>query len=140
MQGFKHNVPIQVRFKDVDKMGHVNNANYLTYAELARIKYFEEVVGHDAEWSQQLGVILARLEVDFKFPVFLHDTISVYTKCSRLGTKSFDLTWVIVRHKGDLEEIVAQGLAVIVCYDYIHHKTIEIPDFHRGKLRDYEGL
>lgn len=140
MEGFKHNVPVQLRFKDVDKMGHVNNANYLTYAELARIKYFEEVVGHEAKWSHQLGIILARTEVDYKLPVFLHDQISVYTKCSRLGNKSLDLTWIIVRHKGNKEEIVAQGLAVLVCYDYDQSKTIEIPDLPRNRLKEYEGI
>jgi acyl-CoA thioester hydrolase len=139
MQGFKHKVPIQLRFKDVEKMGHVNNANYLTYVELARIKYFEDAVGTNANWSQQLGIILARIEIDYKLPIFLHDQVSVYTRCSRLGNKSLDLSWVIIRHKKDKEELVAQGLAVLVCYDYVHNKTIAIPDTQRKRLEEYEG-
>ena len=41
---FKHKTLIQIRFKDVDMMGHVNNANHLTYFELARVHYFDEII------------------------------------------------------------------------------------------------
>lgn len=138
MQNFKHKVPIQLRFKDVDKMGHVNNANYLSFIELARIKYFEEAVGTDKKWSQQVGIILAHIEIDYNAPVFLHDSIFVYTRCSRIGTKSFTLDWLIAREKNGKEEIVAQGNAVLVCYDYQNEKTIPIPDEHRKQLEEFE--
>jgi len=139
MHPFKHKFPIQLRFKDIDKMGHVNNANYLTYIEVARVKYFEDVVGTDKKWSQQVGIILARIEIDYKAPVFLHDSISVYTRCSRMGNKSFTLDWAIVRDKQNQEEVVAQGNAVLVCYDYTHEKTIAIPEEQRNAIEAYES-
>jgi acyl-CoA thioester hydrolase len=140
MQNFKHKVPIQLRFKDIDKMGHVNNANYLTYIELARVKYFEDVVRLDKKWSPEVGIILARIEIDFKAPVFLHDSISVYTRCSRIGTKSITLDWAVVRQKENNEEVVAQGIAVLVCYDYRSEKTIPVPEEHRRAIEQFEGL
>lgn len=139
MHPFKHKIPIQLRFKDIDKMGHVNNANYLTYIELARVKYFEDVVGTDKKWSQQVGIILARVEIDYKAPVFLHDSIAVYTRCSRIGNKSLTLDWVIVREKSATEEVVAQGIAVLVCYDYTHEKTIPIPEEQRKAIEQFEN-
>jgi acyl-CoA thioester hydrolase len=139
MQNFKHKVPIQLRFKDIDKMGHVNNANYLTFIELARVKYFEDVVGTDKKWSQQVGIILARIEIDYKAPVFLHDTVYVYTRCSRIGNKSLTLDWVVVREKESQEEVVAQGIAVLVCYDYIEEKTVPIPEEQRKAIERYEN-
>jgi acyl-CoA thioester hydrolase len=139
MQPFKHKTPIQLRFKDVDKMGHVNNANHLTYIELARLYYFEEVVGNDANWSHQLGIILAHISIDYKSPIFLHDTIFVYTRCSKLGKKSIELSWAIVRDKNQNEEIVAQGISVLVCYDYGEHKTIEVPELQKQKIMQFEG-
>lgn len=139
MQLFKHKFLIQLRFKDIDKMGHVNNANYLTYIELARVKYFEDVVGTDKKWSQQVGIILARIEIDYKAPVFLHDTIFVYTRCSRIGNKSLTLDWSIVREKQNQEEVVAQGIAVLVCYDYAHEKTIPIPEEQRKAIERFEN-
>lgn len=139
MHPYKHKTPIQLRFKDVDKMGHVNNANHLTYIELARIKYFEEVVGVDANWSQQQGIILAHISIDYKAPLFLQDQVFVYTRCSKLGKKSIELSWVIVREKSGQEEIIAQGIAVLVCFDYEENKTIEVPELQKQKIMQFEG-
>ena len=121
-------------------MGHVNNANHLTYVEQGRLKYFEEVVGTDVNWSHQQGIILAHISVDYKAPLFLRDKVFVYTRCSKLGTKSIELSWVIVREKSSTEEIIAQGIAVLVCYDYGKEKTIEIPDEQRKKIEVFEGI
>lgn len=139
MKPFKHKIPIQIRFKDIDRMGHVNNANYLTYIELARVKYFEDVVRLDKKWSPEVGIILARIEIDFKAPVFLHDSIFVYTRCSRIGTKSITLDWAVVRQKENSEEVVAQGIAVLVCYDYRSEKTIPVPEKHRIAIEQFEN-
>jgi acyl-CoA thioester hydrolase len=139
MENFKHKTPIQLRFKDGDIMGHVNNANHLTYIELARIKYLEDVVGSDANWSQQQGIILAHISIDYKQPLFLRDNVFVYTRCSKLGKKSIELSWVIVREKSSVEEIIAQGIAVLVCYDYAESKSIEVPELQKQKIIQFEG-
>ena len=120
-------------------MGHVNNANHLTYIELARIKYFEDVVGSDASWSQQQGIILAHVSIDYKQPLYVRDQVFVYTRCSKIGKKSIELSWVIVREKSSAEEIIAQGIAVLVCYDYAQGKPVDVPDAQRGKIELYEG-
>lgn len=139
MQPFKHKTPIQLRFKDADIMGHVNNANHLTYIELARLKYFEDAVGSDAKWSQQQGIILAHVSIDYKNPLFLRDIVYVYTRCSKLGRKSIELSWVIVREKSSAEEVIADGKAVLVCYDYAESKTVEVPEIQRQKIIQFEG-
>lgn len=120
-------------------MGHVNNANHLTYIELARLKYFEDVVGSDANWSQQQGIILAHVSIDYKAPLFLRDTVFVHTRCSKLGKKSIELSWAIVREKSSAEEIIAQGVAVLVCYDYGQNKAIEVPELQKQKIIQFEG-
>jgi acyl-CoA thioester hydrolase len=139
MSPFKHKTPIQLRFKDGDIMGHVNNANHLTYIELARIRYFEEVVGVESNWSKQQGIILAHNSIDYKAPLFIHDKVFVYTRCSKLGRKSIELTWLIVREKSAGEEIIAQGHSVLVYYDYAVEKSIELPEVQRGKILQYEA-
>ncbi|MCU0357224.1 MAG: acyl-CoA thioesterase [Cyclobacteriaceae bacterium] len=138
MQNFKHRFPIQIRFKDIDRMGHVNNAVYLTFIETARVHYFDSVVGHGNKWSHSVGLILARTEIDYKAPVFLRDTISVLTRCARIGTKSITIEWVMVRENSPTEEVVAQGISVLVCYDYDKNATIAVPDEHRRLLEAYE--
>lgn len=119
-------------------MGHVNNANHLSYIELARIKYFEEVVGMDSTWSKQQGIILAHISIDYKAPLFIHDTVFVYTRCAKLGTKSIELAWAIVRENSGTEEIIAQGNSVLVCYDYSLGKSTTIPEPYRSRIEAYE--
>ena len=120
-------------------MGHVNNANHLTYIELARIKYFEDVVGSDASWSQQQGTILAHVSIDYKQPLFVRDQVFVYTRCSKLGKKSLELRWVIVRDKKGTEETIAQGIAVLVFYDYTENKPTEVPEVQKQGIEKFEG-
>jgi acyl-CoA thioester hydrolase len=64
----------------------------------------------------------------------------VYTRCSKLGNKSLDLSWVIVSEKQGTEETLAQGVAVIVCFDYAANKTIVIPEEQRKKIEAFEKI
>lgn len=120
-------------------MGHVNNANHLTYVEYARIRYFEDVLRADGTWSKDIGVILARTEIDYKLPIFLHDQVFVYMRCSKIGSKSLTTEFAIVREKSGQEELLAKGIAVIVYFDYRHNQTIALPEEHIMKLKTYEG-
>ncbi len=140
MKNFKHKFPIQIRFKDIDKMGHVNNANHLTYIEIARFRYFEDVVTGDGKWSKTLGLILARVEIDYKKPILLHHNVSVCTQCSKIGRKSLELEWMIVGDDNGTEEVLAKGIAVVVYFDYQHNQTIAIPEAHKELIRKYEGI
>jgi acyl-CoA thioester hydrolase len=124
---FCFSTPIQVRFKDIDKLGHVNNATLLTYVETARVHYFNVALGDKNNWDET-GVILARTEIDYLVPVFLHDNIKVYTHVSKFGNKSFDITNRIVKRIDDKEVICANAKSVMVCMDYRKRAAFEIPD------------
>ena len=87
---FKHTTPIHVRFVDMDAFGHINNANFLTYLEEARIKYLDDIIHWDYSWSK-LAIIMARVEIDFKVPALYIDDLVIYTRCSHIGNKSFTL-------------------------------------------------
>ena len=133
---FKHwnHTKVAIRFADLDKLGHVNNAKYLTYMESARIFYFQEVMGQQVNWSE-LGVILAKAEINFVLPVELEDLeVCVFTSCTRIGGKSFDLSYVIT--KSDLTTICATGATTMVCYNYSEAKSIMVPEQWRAKLED----
>lgn len=135
MTPFKQKTPIQIRFKDIDMMGHVNNANYITYFELARLTYFEALKdeGVSIDWVNA-GVILAKIEMEYKQPVLLEDKAFVYTWVSRIGSKSFDMTCSIVRVVNGVEVEAAKGLAVIVCFNYKTNETIAIPDIWKQQM------
>lgn len=113
---------IQIRFADIDVMGHVNNANYLHYFETARLHFFNDDL---PEWDwKNNGILLAKNEVEYIYPVAIRDKISVQIYCSRIGDKSFDLKYHVVDKQG---KIYTEGKSIIVCYDYVQQKSIPIP-------------
>jgi acyl-CoA thioester hydrolase len=135
MTPFKQKTPIQIRFKDIDKLGHVNNANHVTYFELARLDYFYAFASDNIiiDWENE-GIILAKVEVEYKQPILLEDKVFVYTWVSKMGTKSFDMSCSIVKVVNGVESEVAKGLAVIVCFNYKTNQTILIPEEWKAKM------
>jgi acyl-CoA thioester hydrolase len=107
-----------VRFRDLDAMGHMNNAVYATFIEQARLAFLTPN-GANVE-----NMILARLEIDFRSPVELGETIEIAVTPARIGTKSFDLDYVL--RAG--ERVVAEAKTVLVAYDYATSSSIELPD------------
>lgn len=134
---FKHKTKIQVRFKDVDKLGHVNNANHLTYFELSRVHYLADVIKTPIDWSKE-GIILARIEVDYKSPILLEDEVWVYSRVSRLGSSSYDMVYVIVRIAKGVSYVAAIGKSVQVCFDYETSKPMKMPDVWRTDIENFE--
>lgn len=131
---YKHKTPIQIRFKDVDRLGHVNNANHITYFELARVEYFNALMGElRIDWDSE-SLILAKMEMEYKAPILLDDKIVVHTWISRVGNKSFDMSCTIVREKDGQETEMAKGLAIIVCFNYKTQQTIPIPEAWKAKM------
>ena len=79
---FSHRVTIEVRFADTDAMGHVNNATYLTYCEIARIKYWTDVTGVpiDHRTAGAESLILAEARITYRSPAFYGETVTVETR------------------------------------------------------------
>jgi acyl-CoA thioester hydrolase len=120
VDGFPYVFREDVRFRDLDGMGHVNNAVFLTYMESARIDYLSSLGGGP---NPQGSLILARMEVDFRSPIALGERVEVGVRPARLGTKSFELEYE-VRADGRL---AAEARSVLVGYDYTRGESVEIP-------------
>lgn len=133
----KHKAAIQIRFADTDMLGHVNNANYLTYMELARMSYFDAVVGDVIDWSKE-GVILAKASIDYRKPVFLEDKLFVYIWIDHISSKSFSFTYQFIVDKNGEESIVSEGSTIMVCFDYQTHKSIVMPDAWKERIEKHE--
>jgi acyl-CoA thioester hydrolase len=116
------------KFRDLDPMGHVNNAVFLTYIESARIAFLQDLGA--AQGIEDMSIIVARIEIDFRSPVRMDDEIEITVHASRFGTKSFDLDYVL-RVGG---EIVAEGKSVQVAFDYERGEAIPVPQDWREKL------
>lgn len=112
---------IQVRFADCDLMGHVNNAVYLSYFELARMHYFEHLLGAQWDWKKH-GVLLRKNEVEYFRPVFLHDTPEITVFTEHIGTRSCTLAYEL--HVGDT--LCTTGRSVLVSFDATTMQTTEL--------------
>jgi len=134
MSSLKNGVPIQLRFADTDALGHINNANYLSYFEMARVVYFNEILGDVIDWKSK-GIILARSEVDYRIPLFLNDKPVVKVRCSKLGNKSFIMSYRVEEN----DKLYAEGQTVMVCFDYIENKPIPMPDEWKSRIANFEG-
>ena len=113
-----------VRFRDLDSMAHMNNAVYATFIEQARIAFLSPQ-GADVK-----DMILARLEIDFRSPVELGETVEIVVTPTRVGTKSFDLGYVL--RVGD--RVVAEAKTVIVAYDYERAASVALPTEWKERL------
>lgn len=121
---------IQMRFRDIDSMGHVNNAVYLTYLELSRTRFYLEFA--KSSRLEDIDFILAHLDIDFESQAVWGDEIRVTVWPSRLGRSSFTLTYEVTEAKGG--RILARAKSVLVSYDYGARRSKPIPDDLRGVL------
>ena len=124
MDGFNYVHRETVRFRDVDEMGHVNNAVYLTYLEDARIGFLRPM-GADVP-----QMILARAEIDFRWPLAEGDQLEIGVRPLHVGTKSFELAYEI-RVGG---KVAAEAKTVLVSYDYDAREPVAVPDHWREGL------
>src|SRR5262245_16169589 len=124
---------IEVRFRDCDPLGHVNNAVYLTYLEQTRLFLWRNLWGFGLDAAASLpGVILAHAEIDFKRPVTYPGTLEVRLSLAAVGRTSFTYDYTIV----DVNDVVvATARTVQVMYDYATARPVPIPDEIRAKFQ-----
>jgi acyl-CoA thioester hydrolase len=124
-------VPIEVRFRDLDALEHVNNAVYATYLETARLRYLETVgIGEPPKPT----MMVARLEVDYRKSILYGQRVEVGIRVARLGTKSFSLEYEIKANG----ELAATGRSVQVWFDFALNQSARVPDDVRDKIRAFE--
>jgi len=123
-------IPVQVRFRDLDALGHVNNAVYLTYFEMARSAYFSRL---ERDWVERGRFILARAEVDFLRPIRLEDPVEVGVRVVRMGRSSFDMEYRVEV----LGEEAARGRTVQVWLE--GGRPAPLPEAIRERIRALEG-
>lgn len=131
MEGFRYVIKPEVRYRDIDAMGHVNNAVYATYFEHARTSYYRDVVGQD---PADLSFMLAHIEIDFRSSVTFGDDVRVGARMASIGDKSMT-TEYIVESSG---ETAAEGETVQVVIDD-EGVPCPVPDEWRYEILEYEG-
>lgn len=130
---------IEVAFRDLDAMGHVNNAVFFSYFETVRIKYIMDVFEPgDLENFDlfDLPLILVQANCSYHSPALLGEKLKVGIGLARFGTKSFDLLYRIVGQDGRL---VATGKTVQVMYDYGRRSAYPIPEEIKAQVAAFQA-
>lgn len=133
MEDFQVTVDAQVRFRDTDALGHVNNAVYLSWMELGRMAFTDAILP-EIDWTK-VGFILAHVSIDYMEPVFLGDKVKVYMKAGKIGGKSVVLECLITKTDKKGERPAAKGNNIIVAFDYATNKSLPIPEDWKEALQ-----
>ena len=131
---FRFTQAVEVRFRDLDALGHVNNAVYLTYFESARMAWWLHVT-HRPD-LRQMDMILARAEVDFRSPASYAEVLDVGVRCASIGRSSFTLEQAITERR--TRRLVAEARKVLVHYDYAAGRSTPLSPELRGQLLDQD--
>ncbi|WP_300729393.1 thioesterase family protein [uncultured Bacteroides sp.] len=132
---FRHVMPVQIRFSDVDQYGHMNNSAYFSLYDLAKTSYMREVFG-EMKWKD-LGIVVANINADFLAPVFFSDELVIDTAVVHLGHKSFTLLQRAYNKASGV--LKCQCRTVMVGYDVASKEPVELPGYFKKAICSYEG-
>ncbi len=124
----------RVPFSDVDMLRHVNNVAYVRWAEEIRSSYFAEILHEDI--GGERGIIIAKLEIVYERPLFYHDEVAIGCRVSRIGRKSFDISYEIWNEG---EKVRCAHLHTpMVAFNYATNTTVVVPNVWRELIAAFE--
>ncbi|HSL23477.1 MAG TPA: thioesterase family protein [Vicinamibacterales bacterium] len=123
---------LDVRFRDCDALGHVNNAVYFTYMEQARFKHWRTLWGFGEDRFPDPGIILARAECDFRSPARVGEQLEVRLLLAGIGRTSFTYEYEIASAEDG--RTIANARSVQVVYNYASSTPVPVPDLWRQLL------
>ena len=127
--------PLRPRFRDTDAMGHINNAVYVTYLEVARQVYWARLDEHSD--YRRVPFILAHVDIDFRSEAHMDESLELCIRCSHVSARSFGFDYAI-REAGS-QRLVAEAHTIQVFYDYARKTSMPCPDELRARLEAFEG-
>ena len=133
---FHHVLPLQIRFNDVDKFGHVNNTIYFQFYDTAKTDYFASVC-ESVDW-ERVAIIVAKIEAEFIAQIKADNRIAARTRVIKIGHKSFHLEQELF----DIEtqEVKSRCLSVMILYNLVQQQTMPFPEDWRRAINNYDGL
>jgi acyl-CoA thioester hydrolase len=133
MEGFAYEVPIQVRWRDLDAFAHVNNAVFASWIEVARAELWRDRFG--GRQALDIPFVIARLEIDYRRPVELYDRVVIGVRAAAVRGSSFAFEYRI--EAGG--ELAATARTVQACVDPDSGRPVRIPAALRSRLETFVG-
>ena len=125
---------IHVRFRDLDALGHVNNAVFFTYFEEGRKEFSKK--HFNVSDPSDFRFIMAHIRCNYIKPILFVDKATLHMWVKNIGTKSFAFEYKLVHHS-DASMVYATGESVQVCYDYQKNQSMAVSDEIKAKLTPY---
>ncbi len=123
---FRHE--IEPRWRDLDAFNHVNNSNFLTYLEEARIQWFASL--REPWVTDDFAPLLAAVQINYRRPVPYPSRLAIELFADKVGTTSVTLGHRI--RDAASGELHADGHVVMVWIDRASGKPIALPDAIRA--------
>jgi acyl-CoA thioester hydrolase len=133
-------VDLQIRFRDLDAMGHINNAVYFSYFEIGRAAYLGAIQYPDDQLGRihdRFPFIMAEVSCRFLAPSTMDDPLTMRLRIDRFGSKSWGFEYLI--HKTADATPVATGRSAQVFFDYEAAHSIQVPDWFIEQVEAFEG-
>lgn len=134
---YKHRLNLQMRFKDIDLFGHVNNNVYFEYFDLGKVKYIEDTLG-DLFNPKGDAAVVANINCNFLHPTLPNEPLAVETRTDSMGDHSFTLNQRVLNT--NTGEVKCEGSVVMVCFDTRTGKSRELPDEWRKRIDRFEAM
>lgn len=128
--------PVQIRFNDIDILGHLNNTVYFSLFDTGKAEYLQKVMKGEMKWDRVESVI-ANVNCSFINSCFYGEQLAIYSRCEEVSDKSFKLHQVLVN--ADTLQVKAVCDTVMVSYDPDTKSSIPVSDKARTRLNEYEG-
>lgn len=132
---FQFKAEVQVRFRDLDPMNHVNNAVYLTYFEIARLAYWSALRGQAGTHDREM--IVAEVTCTYRSPATLNERLTVWVRIGAIRRSSFIYRYRIVEQTTG--RLIATGRSVQVLYDYDAGRAVPMSPELRARIEAVEG-
>lgn len=122
---------VQIRFSDVDVLGHVNNTVYLAFYDTGKAYFFSSILNRAIDW-RHVETVIANVDCAFRHPIYFRENIEVLTRCKSIGEKSFRLEQVI--RNRDTGEVKSACETVMVAFDPETATSLDLPTHWREAL------
>ena len=133
---FHHCLPVQMRFTDIDMLGHLNNNVYLSFMDLAKVSYFSDVLPDGMNWHD-IHAVVVHISCDFYSPSYFNESLEVWTTVTSVSTHSFKMEQRIINATSGATKCI--GYTVMAGFDPATAKGQAIDREWVERVSAYEG-
>ena len=132
---FRHHQPVQLRFNDIDMLGHLNNSVYIQLMDLGKANYFHQFINGKLN-HDNLAIVVANINCDFHAPAYLEEPLEVLTAVESMSEKSLRLEQRVIN--SDTGEVKCRAITTMVNIDQKTCRAVDISSEWRRTISDYE--